>query len=232
VKIVDYFGEIVDVRETERPYFDLSTDDVFAKFDECPDDPVVVEAVAYELQFRKGGSGEKKAEILKTLILLLRNEIVPCIEDSGFPDEENGPGFDFPHVPDSINVRRNATKFDTASWREIGLLRASGYQVGATNGVVESERLKILNYIFLYDDLVDVSDRQYAAEWGDPKTGKRLQKMANSLASFIGQAQRRNSSGLLQAITEWKHDLGYLRSAYYDRWGNFPWPEADIPGDF
>ena len=31
---------------------------------------------------------------------------------------------------------------------------------------------------------------------------------------------------MTQAVSEWEEDLDYLKETFYDRWGDFPWPDA------
>ena len=103
----------------------------------------------------------------------------------------------------------------------------SGYHVGATRGRPEKQRRRILNSIFLKDDLSDVDDRTYSALWGPPMTSKRLQKLAESIAAFARTAKR-SPNDLGQAIEEWEGDLEYLKATFYDRWGDFPWPGVEV----
>jgi len=55
-------------------------------------------------------------------------------------------------------------------------------------------------------------------------TGPRLQKMANSIASFIRMAKRRSLASLGPAIRDWTEDLEYLHDNYYVGRYDFVWP--------
>jgi hypothetical protein len=61
-----------------------------------------------------------------------------------------------------------------------GLLSHCGYSVG-TNGMPVDKRRIILIDIF-QKPLPPISDINYAREWGEPNSGKRLQKIAESIA--------------------------------------------------
>jgi hypothetical protein len=115
------------------------------------------------------------------------------------------------------------------AWTDEGLLSISGYRVGQTNGVSERHRRMMLNYVFMHDDLSDISNFEYALQWGEAGTDARLQKLANCLAAFARNALRRNHCGYRRAIKEWTDDLAYLKETFYDRWADFPWPQAEIP---
>lgn len=107
------------------------------------------------------------------------------------------------------------------------MLSACGYHVGRTNGETEEVRRKILNYIFLKDTLDDIENEKYKAEWGRPKTSERLQKLANVLATFANNAQRKKRGDFSKAIWDWHSDLQYIKKSFYDNWGDFPWPEIE-----
>lgn len=106
-------------------------------------------------------------------------------------------------------------------------MRMSGYRVGKVRGVARSHRRRILNYIFLRDDLRDVDDPEYAASWGHPKSSGRLQKLAETIAAFARTAKRR-ATDMSRAISEWEEDLEYLKTTFYDDWGGFPWPRIRV----
>lgn len=100
-------------------------------------------------------------------------------------------------------------------WRKEGLLSLSGYRVGKTKGVKEPERRKILKSLYQDDDLLDVSDKAYAQEWGSKFTPKRYKKLNDSISTFLYQAEKRNKSprvNLDLAISQWKSDISYLKS--------------------
>jgi|688.fasta_scaffold294687_2 hypothetical protein len=107
---------------------------------------------------------------------------------------------------------------------EEGLLRNYGYKVGI-HGLNQSERLEILNSIFLRP-LTLMDNREYLNEWGEPKTARRLQKLAESIAAFTRNAKRRNEKNFSKAIQDWEADLAYLKKTYYDNRFSFRWPRT------
>lgn len=138
------------------------------------------------------------------------------------------PGFPFPEI-DLWQVREEyVEEKGSINWGNFGqgLLSASGYRVGKTNGLPEQERRKILNYIFLKDSLEDIDDAEYRMEWGDPKSSERLRKLANVVATLANNASRKRGD-FSHAIWDWHSDLMYLKHQFYDRWADFPWPEVE-----
>jgi hypothetical protein len=174
--------------------------------------------LAYEIQFRRLIKEDRRSAVVERLVEL---------GISGGRQVDETPGFDFP----SIDVRRTrelaARALGDVDWNETGLLRLSGYRVGKVQGKPQDERRRILNFVFLEDDLRDVADQSYARSWGPPKSSNRLQKLCETLAAFIRNAKR-NPVDMDQAIADWQDDLGYLRATFYDRWGDFPWPSVEI----
>lgn len=101
---------------------------------------------------------------------------------------------------------------DAVNWRQEGILSLSGYHVGKTNGVKEAVRRRILNALFLVDDLEDVADFDYALQWGAPGSDKRFRKIHDSLSAFKANAEGRHGKHLDMswAINDWSRDLAYL----------------------
>ena len=106
-------------------------------------------------------------------------------------------------------------------WTQKGVLDDSGYHVGNA-GVERNERHKILTRVFT-TKLNNVTSLEYMAEWGTPNSCMRLQKMADSIASFACNAKRQNNPRLQQAIDDWEEDLGWLKKTYYDGKFSFDW---------
>ena len=107
-------------------------------------------------------------------------------------------------------------------WYSRGLLKFMGYSVGQ-NGGIRSERQYILDYVY-NERIPRVNSHLYMDEWGDPKTTPRLHKTADSIASFVRMAKRRDDADMELAISEWEEDLTYIKTKYYDRRYDFPWP--------
>lgn len=174
--------------------------------------------LAYELQFRTRVSRNRRAEVVERVLELaegLRSAVPP------------EPGFEFPTTEIQEVRAFNRRKLDHVDWSKTGLLTLSDYHVGETNGLPEQRRRRLLNYIFLEDDLRDVDDPAYKASWGAPKTSDRLKKLADSIATFARNAKN-HPNDLSRAIEEWEADLDYLKSTFYDDWGDFPWPDVEV----
>jgi hypothetical protein len=129
--------------------------------------------------------------------------------------------------PEIKNARRRNRR--DRPWREIGILKSSGYTVGVNSDISEEKRRLILNHLFLFDDLSDIDDLEYVAEWGLPKSGERLKKMADSISSFIKNCKRKHDPSYDIAIREWENDLSYIKTTFYDAWySEFPWPDIEV----
>lgn len=141
---------------------------------------------------------------------------------------EEYPGFQFPSTNIYHHRGRERRRLGSIDWQEHGLLAMSGYRVGRTNGRRRSDRRRLLNFLFLKDDLRDIDDLSYAAEWGSPKSSQRLKKIAESIAALTRNAKRRSRHNMRYAVADWEKDLAYLKETFYDRWGDFPWPHVNV----
>ncbi len=101
-----------------------------------------------------------------------------------------------------------------------GVLENNGYEVGRT-GKRREERRRILAKVFT-TKLNNVNSLQYMKQWDNPSSGKRLQKLANTIASLARFAKGRNNPPQ-QAIDEWEEDLAWLKKTYYSGRFNFDW---------
>ena len=120
----------------------------------------------------------------------------------------------------------NDNDFDYSNeWPDKGLLSYVGYHVGKS-GKSPIERRKILSNVFL-SELPNVQNPQYMKEWGQIKSSQRLRKIANSLASFIRNAKRKNEIPD-EAINDWENDLDWLKKKYYRGVFTFPWPSTEV----
>ena len=72
-----------------------------------------------------------------------------------------------------------------------------GYQVGC-NGISAARRRDVLDYVYK-QSIPKVNSPEYMAEWGEPRSGKRLKKLADSLAAFARAARRRQFSDMDEA---------------------------------
>ena len=130
-------------------------------------------------------------------------------------------GFDWPNI---IVNRSGSGKFAAES-EKTGLLSYMGYRVGKTRGLPLNERREILEEIFGYNLPSADFSGQYMKEWGEPKSKERLEKMANSLASFCRNAKRRNND---VAVSNYEEDLEWLRENFYKGRFMFRWPQTYI----
>ncbi|MGC2422755.1 MAG: hypothetical protein WA666_00150 [Nitrospirota bacterium] len=105
---------------------------------------------------------------------------------------------------------------------EQGVLGWSGYHVGA-NSEPSRARREILDKVYL-NTLPTINSKEYMQEWDNPRTGPRLQKIANSIAANTRNAKRRNAERMHIAINDWEEDLAYLKKIYYDGRYDFGWP--------
>lgn len=195
-----------------------SGDAIRSLIDEHWDDFWHLGLLTYEVQFRRLIKEERRSALVERLVEL-GTQAGRRVTDE--------PGFEFPSSDIQQARQLNATALGEVDWQETGLLRLSGYRVGKTKGKPPDERQRILNFLFLQDDLADVTDREYANSWGEPKSSKRLRKLCETLASFVRNAKR-NPVDMTKAITDWETDLGHLRYSFYERWGEFPWPEVKV----
>jgi hypothetical protein len=93
------------------------------------------------------------------------------------------------------------------------------------DGLSESERWEILDTVFLRP-LLQMDNAAYLSEWGEPKSVKRLQKLAESIAAFTRNAKRRSRGGCSKAIQDWETDLAYLKRTYYNNRHSFQYPRT------
>ena len=94
-------------------------------------------------------------------------------------------------------------------------LKYKGYSVGQ-QGPPFRKRCEILDYCYQHGIVhTSVFPESYVKEWGAPGTSARLRKMVHCLNAFRENAEKRLSPPL-EAIEDWKADLAYLRSEYYE----------------
>ena len=188
-------------RASNRPYF---TDTAIKLLQRGQDteDAEELGCIVYELQHRKKISPDSKVEILDKMFEALKRW-------SKSPADEEHDKHE-PRVSDYIKTRRQqAIGSNGFDWRDLGLLRASGYSVGMSSDIKVGKRRAILDYIFLNDDLSDIADLTYKAEWGAMASEQRLKKMVDSLVMFATNAKRQEKNYDL-AIKSWEEDLVYI----------------------
>jgi hypothetical protein len=110
-------------------------------------------------------------------------------------------------------------------WYSEGILSFMGYRVGY-NGVPASNRRDILDYVY-HEAVPRVNSSVYMTSWGSPKSSRRLQKMAESLAAFARNAKRNLFADMSMAIDDWETDLDYLECTIYEGRYDFKWPVVE-----
>ena len=104
-----------------------------------------------------------------------------------------------------------------------GILGYLGYHVGKSGEFSSARRQALLSRVF-EGSLPPINGPKYMEEWGHQGTLPRLRKMAESIASAVKSAKRRNHADYSVAIEHWEDDLQYLYERYYVDRFNFGWP--------
>jgi hypothetical protein len=105
----------------------------------------------------------------------------------------------------------------------VGMLKHFGYTVGKS-GLSDDGRREVLKYVF-DSRLPTIFSASYTEGWGAPRSKERLQKMANSIATFCRNEKRKSKPSLL-AIEDWEGDLDWLRKTFYSGRFRFQWPSV------
>lgn len=197
----------LDVSSKSRPYINYHLNEIERIVEAEWSNVQILSTICYELEFRFRGRSQALLARIKHRLTQLRNP------QFAWPSTTANEG--------SQNLSSNVFK------HEEGLLRQSGYRVGAS-GLPENQRRQILDRIFL-QSLSVVNDSNYLREWGEPRTARRLQKLAESIAAFTRNAKRRRTNSFTQAIQDWESDLAYLKRTYYAGNFHFQWPRTSGP---
>jgi hypothetical protein len=227
--LLESWVELLTAEDPDRDFADWSDDELCKEVLPLRNDPLELLLVAHELQFRPHvPAGFKRAVILYIREWLLEAGLVtPSPDRSDEVERPEGPEWAFPNSDMFVRRKRNRAEIGN-SWREVGLLRLSGYVVGRTRGLKREERRRILNWVFIKDDLRDIDDPEYAAEWGEPLSSERLKKMADSIATFA-RVRAQSDKDYSIAIEHWEDDLEYLRRSFYESWDHrWPWPDMEL----
>lgn len=133
-----------------------------------------------------------------------------------------GVGFDWP----TTTVHSGGGTELQGDWLKVGHLKYLGYAVGSAS-LSADERHEILDRAYHARRLPPVFSDDYRDDWGGPRSSARLQKMAQSIASFCRSGKRRGRSMDI-AVAEWDSDLEWLRVKYYTGRHRFEWPSTDV----
>lgn len=104
-------------------------------------------------------------------------------------------------------------------------LSAHGYKVGRRSRLPTKLRQDILRRC-VEEPLMPVFTQTYLADWGDPRTVRRLQKVADLIAAQI--RPNKTQADKQDAVAEWRADIAYLKSLYADK-ARLRWPATDGP---
>lgn len=137
-------------------------------------------------------------------------------------------GFDWPTTNVSIHGPSGHGQLQVDWMPETGILKGMGYVVGK-NGLPQASRRKVLDTVYKKDmETVPGFNPSYLRDWGSPATAKRLEKMANCIATFSRHRKLRMSGDYSKAIADWESDLEYLKRKYYKKGFSFRWPDVGV----
>lgn len=121
--------------------------------------------------------------------------------------------------------RLGSTEINAHQWPLDGVLSFMGYHVGNAHGRCREYRHLILSEIFS-GELPPIYSAEHMREWDRPGTAQRLRKLAEALASFARNEERRNIGSLDRALREREEDLAFLHDQYYEDQLGFGWPSV------
>ncbi|MBV2089326.1 MAG: hypothetical protein KUF72_00400 [Candidatus Thiodiazotropha sp. (ex Ctena orbiculata)] len=125
----------------------------------------------------------------------------------------------------STDIKHGDGEISGNEWKKIGVLAFIGYHAGKSQGLDNALRAVILERVF-YGVLPQVFPADYLEKWGDPGTARRLKKLAYTLAAFVRNAKRKDSTSMRKAIHDWEFDLEYLKQEFYINKFHFEWPDV------
>ena len=99
------------------------------------------------------------------------------------------------------------------SWRQTGF-SAFGYHVG-DYGVTDKVTRRAILKTVMECPIPPINDPYYVAEWGAPRSKKRVRKLIRTLHGLIANASKKGGKhrqALKRAIGDWSDDLAYLQS--------------------
>lgn len=194
-----------NVEETDRPYLNAWRPDLENLAESNWHDVVVLRSVFGELDRR-----------MSTKAIRLQETVADRIEELELEQK-----FRWPTTVAEVGLNR-LTPFDAST---IGMLKVLGYRTGKS-GLPQSERRSLLRSAFTRA-LPSRESSEYMDEWAKPRSSRRLQKLAESLATFARNAKRQEVVDKSLAIKHWEADLRFLKKTYYDESSfSFDWPRT------
>lgn len=131
------------------------------------------------------------------------------------------------HWPTTTAVPSAKTgSFSLESSPKESALTALGYKTGLS-APGPQDRRAILKRAF-EKKLPFVNSEEYMDGWGSPKSSKRLQKMANTMAATVRNHKRNRTRDMSMAINEREADLEWLYKTYYVGRFRFIWPSTEV----
>jgi hypothetical protein len=141
----------------------------------------------------------------------------------GHPGLEYLAGWGFPWPSTVVGFAGAGGPFDLDR-PEKGWLGHLGYSVRAS-GPSAQDRRAILERAFLDPLPTRGFTEEYVSEWASPGSGRRLRKLAGTIAALCRNAKRK-SANMREPVARWESDLEWLRQRYYDRRQRFQWPRT------
>lgn len=105
-------------------------------------------------------------------------------------------------------------------------LKAMGYTVGKIRGLPVTSRKKILERAYS-GNLPFVHSDEYMLDWGEPRTRRRLWRIAHHLAWLANSWKRLPNHRV--AVSDWKNDIDMLEKQFFKPWMRFAWPKVKVP---
>ncbi|MBI3269068.1 MAG: hypothetical protein HYZ53_08595 [Planctomycetes bacterium] len=114
---------------------------------------------------------------------------------------------------------------------EEGFLSSRGYHAGK-DAPTASERQATLRAAYETASPSDQFNPSYVADWGQPGSLRRVEKIARSIAAFSRnrkaslrrQGMTQADTAQDEAVSDWEEDLAWLQSEFFD--GDFRWPST------
>ncbi|WP_156667084.1 hypothetical protein [Rhizobium bangladeshense] len=123
---------------------------------------------------------------------------------------------------EALNGSGDLSSFDAPN---DGVLSFFGYEVGKSSRLNSSTRYAVLDRVFRII-LPPILPTTHMVLWGPANSGRRLKKIAETIAAFARNAKRRRNPSYGQAIDDWEYDLQRLHDALYVGRFDFGWPQT------